>query len=106
MKTFILAALAVATNAVTLEDAPLSFFNFDNAKMIWNKDWEGYRDARSDDNNCRLPESDNWYGAQQCKFSWECRGARICERGGWCSGYDGCDGTPLPMQSPGLAPDC
>jgi len=22
----------------------------------------------------------------------ELRGARLCERGGWCSGYDGCEG--------------
>ena len=25
----------------------------------------------------------NWKGAQQCSQSWECRGARLCERGGW-----------------------
>merc|ERR1712110_1174473 len=50
--------------------------------------------------------TDNWKGAQQCSQSWECRGARLCERGGWCSGYDGCEGTPLPNQAPGLAADC
>merc|ERR1712070_312743 len=33
-----------------------------------------------------------WKGAQQCSQSWGCRGARLCERGGWCSGYDGCEG--------------
>merc|ERR1711974_218792 len=49
---------------------------------------------------------EHWKGAQQCSQSWECRGARLCERGGWCSGYDGCEGTPLPDQAPGLLPDC
>ena len=107
MKTLIFSAasIAIASAQISVDGKPISFFDFDNAKMIWNKDWEAYRNARSDDNNCKLPESDNWLGAQQCKYSWECRGARTCERGGWCSGYDGCDGTPLPMQAPGLSPD-
>ncbi len=96
--------------AVVAQDAAksdLHFFDFNNARMLWKEDWEGYRNARDDGdgNNCRLAESDNYYGAQQCRFSCECRGARNCERGGWCSGYDGCDGTPLPMQAPGLLPD-
>ena len=90
---------------LALADDKLNFFDFDNAKMLWKGDFETYRNARDNFNDCKLAESDNWSGAQQCKFSWECRGARSCERGGWCSGYDGCDGTPLPMVAPGLEPD-
>ena len=110
MKTFALFALVATTSAVAVneDDGSLHFFDFNNANMIWKKDWEGYRNARDDGdgNNCRLAESDNWYGAQQCRQSWECRGARMCERGGFCSGYDGCEQSPLPQQSAGLLPDC
>ena len=114
MKYFAIAALACTLtsakkineldqlNLMTSDDK-LHFFDFDNAKMLWNNDWEHYRDVRqATEHDCRLAESDNYLGAQQCKYQWECRGARTCERGGWCSGYDGCDGTPLPTQSPGL----
>ena len=109
---FALFALGLAT-AVELGSAQddLHFFDFDNAKMLWKNDFAAYQAAREEadiggeGNNCRLAESDNYLGAQQCKFSWECRGARTCERGGWCSGYDGCEGSPLPTQAPGLLPD-
>ena len=79
----------------------------ENAKKFWNGDLAAYRAAvdDSDSNNCKIYESHNFFGAQQCKQSWECRGARTCERGGWCSGYDGCAETPLPEQAPGLLPD-
>ena len=99
MKAIILIAL---TAVVSAEDP------MDNKTKIWKNDWELYRSYRddADQNDCRIPESKNWSGAQQCKFSWECRGARTCERGGWCNGYDGCDGTIFPMQAPGLLPDC
>jgi len=30
-------------------------------------------------------------------------GVRMCERGGWCSGFDGCEGSPLPTQAPGVS---
>ena len=56
--------------------------------------------------DCDVYESENWLGTGKCKYSWECRGARLCERGGWGAGYDGCEGTPLPNQAPGLASDC
>ena len=106
---FFAAIMALATvQAEMTNDEKLHMFDFDNAKMLWKNDWEYYRSVHgsdTDDNNCRLAESDNFLGAQQCKFSWECRGARTCERGGWCSGYDGCLETPLPNQAPGLEPD-
>ena len=105
MKFISLAALFVSSSQAQSNEDKLHFFEFDNAKMLWKNDWEAYRDARGDFNDCKLAESDNYLGAQQCKFAWECRGARTCERGGWCSGYDGCEGTPLPMEAPGLAAD-
>ena len=78
-----------------------------NAERYWGKNWEAYREANddADSNNCKIYESHNWSGAQQCKFSWECRGARSCERGGFCSGWDACVETPFPMQAPGVLPD-
>ena len=92
--------------AIALIASVDAFDPMDNQQKFWKGDWELYRSYRIDDNNCRLPESKNWLGAQQCKFSWECRGARTCERGGWCDGYDGCEGTIFPYQAPGLLPDC
>jgi hypothetical protein len=76
----------------------------DNAKQLWGGDWNKYRAAHPYDEDCSISESDNWKGAGQCSQSWECRGARLCERGGWCSGYDGCEGTPLQDDAPGLPP--
>merc|ERR1712159_800629 len=73
-----------------LEDDKLHFFDFDNAKMLYKGDWAAYKKSRPHDNDCSIAESDNWKGAQQCVESWECRGARMCEGGGWCSGFDGC----------------
>ena len=87
------------------EVIPATREEFDNADGIWKKDWAAYKKAHPHDQDCSIAESDNWKGAQQCSQSWECRGARLCERGGWCSGYDGCEGTPLPNQAPGLAAD-
>merc|ERR1712100_290820 len=84
---------------------PANREDFDNAKDLWKNDWAKYRAAHPHDQDCAISESDNWKGAQQCSQSWECRGARLCDRGGWCSGYDGCEGTPLPDQAPGLLPD-
>ena len=107
---FIIASLIAVASATMTNDEKLHMFEFDNAKMLWNNNFEEYRKARESrgdqfDNDCKLAESDNYFGAQQCKHSWECRGARTCERGGWCSGYDGCEETPLPQQAPGLVPD-
>merc|ERR1712159_760598 len=86
-----------------LEDDKLHFFDFDNAKMLYKGDWAAYKKSRPHDNDCSIAESDNWKGAQQCVESWECIGARMCERGGWCSGFDGCEGSPLPTQAPGVS---
>ena len=106
MKVIILALLAATvstTKIYTTLDKEVT-----NGEKWWGNDYEKYRAALEDgdSNNCQIRESRNWKGAQQCAQSWECRGARTCERGGWCSGYDGCYQTPLPYQAPGLAPDC
>ena len=105
MKAIILALFVAASSQTKIYQRVVPM---DNPKEYWDNDYELYRSHRqdNDNNNCRIRESHNWLGAQQCKYSWECRGARTCERGGWCSGYDGCEGTPLPYQAPGLAPDC
>jgi len=62
----------------------------DNGK--WGGDWAKYRAAHPKNEDCSVSEDDNWKGAGQCSQSWECRGARLCDRGGWCYGYDGCSG--------------
>merc|ERR1711907_185471 len=66
---------------------PATREDYDNGKELWGGDWAKYRAAHPNDQDCGISESDNWKGAQQCSQSWECRGARLCERGGWCSGY-------------------
>ena len=79
---------------------------FPNKESLYANNWAGYKKTRQLMVDCDIYESENWLGTGKCKYSWECRGARLCERGGWCSGYDGCEGTPLPDQAPGLLPDC
>ena len=103
MKFIALFALVASASAATKDDDKLHFFDFDNAKMLYKGDWAAYKATRPHDNDCSIAESDNWKGAQQCFESWECRGARMCERGGWCSGFDGCEGSPLPTQAPGVS---
>ena len=106
MKFAILATVMAATSATKLYTADSG--EVTNAAHWWGNNYEKYRATLDDgdQNNCKIYESRNWLGAQQCQHSWECRGARTCERGGWCSGYDGCEGTPFPYQAPGLATDC
>ena len=71
MKTFGALALLLATTSATMtNDDKLHFFEFDNAKMIWKNDWEFYRNTRdkNGEHDCKLAESDNFMGAQQCRF--------------------------------------
>jgi len=96
---------AAFKNATAVDNNTVHFFDYDNAKQSWNNDWAAYRNARDAIHPCKIPESDNFLGAQQCRFNWECRGARTCERGGWCTGFDGCEGSALPLEAPGLEPD-
>ena len=102
--TLLAAAPPAAKPAASKDDGKVHMFEYNNAGQIWKNDWNYYRNERENIFTCKLAESDNYMGAQQCKYNWECRGARTCERGGWCSGYDGCEGTLLPLESPGLEP--
>ena len=76
---------------------------FPNKESMYANDWDKYKHTRQLMVDCDIYESENWLGTGKCKYSWECRGARMCERGGWCSGFDGCEGSPLPTQAPGLS---
>ncbi len=64
MKAFILALFVAAASSTKLNVAD----DVDNATKFWGKDWEKYRAARedNDNNNCRIRESQNFFGAQQC----------------------------------------
>uniref|UniRef100_A0A7S3IGH4 Uncharacterized protein n=1 Tax=Strombidium inclinatum TaxID=197538 RepID=A0A7S3IGH4_9SPIT len=57
------------------------------------KAWDSYHNARGN-HDCAIKEADNWYGSQRCWQSWECQGARMCERAGgpvgWCTGDSAC----------------
>merc|ERR1712167_421361 len=69
--------------------------------------WEEYHSNRPHDNDCEINESFNWYGNHMCKYSWECKGATMCELHsynaddtsgiGWCRGWDACEDSPLPL---------
>merc|ERR1719181_2288240 len=91
MKFTPIAVLAALIATSSAQEDKLHFFDFDNAKMLYKGDWAAYKKSRPHDNDCSSAES------------WECRGARMCERGGWCSGFDGCEGSPLPTQAPGVS---
>ena len=78
----------------TTQAVDLSVPNFPpvpSTNNIWNGNWEKYKASRVKGNDCDLRESENWLGTGVCKYSWECRGARMCEGTGWCYGSDGCD---------------
>ena len=51
--------------------------------------WIKYRESRGE-HDCLIDENKNWLGVQRCAYSWECRGARQCQKGtfekgdGWC----------------------
>ena len=57
--------------------------------------WKKYREARGE-HDCLIDEAKNWLGSQRCAYSWECRGARQCQKGtfekgdGWCTGTSAC----------------
>ena len=104
MMNFAIAVLATAVAAT--EGYPDNLHEmFPNKESLYGNNWDKYKKSRQLMVDCDIYESENWLGTGKCKYSWECRGARLCERGGWCSGYDGCEGTPLPDQAPGLSFD-
>ena len=62
--------------------------------------WAEYKKNRPHETDCRINESKNWYGNHRCRFSWECKGATMCETHvhgdpgvggiGWCQGVSAC----------------
>ena len=56
---------------------------FPNKSSLWSSDWGKYKKTRQLMVDCDIYESENWLGTGKCKYSWECRGARVCE------GHDG-----------------
>ena len=64
---------------------------FPNKVNLWANDWARYKKSRQLMVDCDIYESESWLGTGKCKYSWECRGARMCEGQGWCYGDDGCE---------------
>merc|ERR1712166_1268461 len=64
---------------------------FPNKSSLWSSDWGKYKKTRQLMVDCDIYESENWLGTGKCKYSWECRGARVCEGQGWCYGDDACE---------------
>ena len=110
---FILIALGVAS---ALHQSPVS-----KSEMIPDKlgdkntstkeaTWDEYKKNRPKLQDCNLNEHLNWYGNHRCRYSWECKGASVCEgqihddpglRGiGWCRGPTAC-----PLLGPLDRPD-
>ena len=62
--------------------------------------WSEYELNRPHEHDCHINERFNWYGNHRCRFSWECTGARNCEKHvhghpgtqgiGWCRGPSAC----------------
>ena len=62
--------------------------------------WKDYQGGRPHEHDCGVNEAKNWYGNHRCRESWECKGARVCEKHvhgaeglegiGWCRGPDAC----------------
>ena len=52
---------------------------FPNKENLWANDWNKYKKSRQLMVDCDIYESENWLGTGKCKYSWECRGARMCE---------------------------
>ena len=70
-----------------------------NADTI-EKSWAEYHANRPVEHDCKVNEDKNWYGNHRCRFSWECKGAAMCELHvynnagnigiGWCRGATAC----------------
>ena len=103
MKITLAVVAMISTTEAALPDHLGEFFP--NKESMYGNDWDKYKKSRQLMVDCDIYESENWLGTGKCKYSWECRGARSCERGGFCSGWDACVETPFPMQAPGILPD-
>merc|ERR1712032_1510956 len=50
---------------------------FPNKESMYGNDWDKYKHTRQLMVDCDIYESENWLGTGKCKYSWECRGARM-----------------------------
>ena len=92
MKIVAAIALIASVGAVEKDNAyPLNLDEmFPNKVSLYASDWAKYKHTRQLQVDCDIYESENWLGTGKCKYSWECRGARMCEGQGWCYGDDAC----------------
>merc|ERR1711998_88896 len=88
--TAVLALIATATARGDGYPENLSEM-FPNKLSLYGDDWAKYKKTRQLMVDCDIYESENWLGTGKCKYSWECRGARVCEGQGWCYGDDACE---------------
>ena len=89
----VIAMLVAGTSAINSE-APLPDHLgelWGNKENYYNSNWESYKKTRQLMVDCDIYESENWLGQGKCKYSWECRGARMCEGQGYCYGDDACE---------------
>ena len=91
--TFALMALIASTEALQKGEGFPEHLGeiFHNKDSLYGNDWERYKKSRQLMVDCDIYESENWLGTGKCKYSWECRGARLCEGQGWCYGDDACE---------------
>ena len=91
---FVAASIALIASASAVErndQYPLNLDEmFPNKVSLYSNNWEKYKKSRQLQVDCDIYESENWLGTGKCKYSWECRGARMCEGQGWCYGDDAC----------------
>ena len=91
---FVAASIALIASASAVERNDQYPLNLDemypNKVSLYANNWEKYKKSRQLQVDCDIYESENWLGTGKCKYSWECRGARMCEGQGWCYGDDAC----------------
>merc|ERR1711939_275705 len=90
--SIVLCAFLATTQAAEAEAYPDHLGElFTTKENLYNNNWEKYKKSRQLMVDCDIYESENWLGTGKCKYSWECRGARMCEGQGWCYGDDACE---------------
>ena len=94
--TMAVAAMVYGIEATAYPDTPDPYLHnlsemFPNKVSLYSNNWDQYKKTRQLMVDCDIYESENWLGTGKCKYSWECRGARMCEGQGWCYGDDACE---------------
>jgi hypothetical protein len=73
------------------------------------KNWAAYFEERYNTHKlnfdlCLINESGNWQGDAICKYDWECKGKRMCDKQakewGYCSGNSGCAEDQISSTNP------